>query len=214
MAERIRPVAVKGYFERYGRPVVERNRLWVLTIILSLAVLGLSAAIARLTPLKTTIPYVVRVDANGEVTGVPVPLRSPPPTHAQLRYWLARWTRQLLRVQPVLTQRGLEENYSMCRGQAVGEMLAFIKQYQPLAKLQNDPSLRITVAVESINFLSMSKNGGNVYIKAVTRKAATGEQKSWALTITYALKPPKTVADAYRNPLGIYVSDLSITEGQ
>ena len=209
MAEKIKPFALKGYFERYGRPVVERNRLWGLVLLLSVGVAALAGAIGRMAPLKTVVPYVVQVNSKGVVQGIPVKLRSPPPTHAQLRYWLALWVRQLLAIEPVLSRRGLSQDYQMTRGDASVEFLNFLKRYRPVGRLTANPALRVVVGISSVNFLG----GRNVYVKAVTRDEITGVQKDWALTLTYQLVPPRTVEEAYKNPLGLRMTNLSISEG-
>ncbi len=203
-----RPQALKGYFELYGKPRVERNRLWVSVIALSAACALLALAIIMLSPLKTVVPYVVQVDAQGRVMGLPAPLRPQPASSAEKRYWIARWTRDMLSVEPVLTRRWLEEAYQMTRSTAADETLRFANQYGAIKRLTDDPNLRVTVHVQSVNFLAH----GQAYVRALTTDSDSGATQEWALTLTYVLIPPKRVSDAEKNPLGLYFVNVSITE--
>jgi type IV secretory pathway TrbF-like protein len=63
------------WFERYGSAIVDKNRAYVLTLALTLAVAALGFALASVTPLKTVVPYIIKVADNG--SAVPVSRASP-----------------------------------------------------------------------------------------------------------------------------------------
>lgn len=204
--------AAAQFFDRFGRPIVERNRFFLLTVIMAAATAAMAIALVIVLPLKSVVPYVVQVNRRGEVAAQPLPAAHLKPTHNDLRYFLARWAHNLVAINPVLTKQNLVADYGTSRGEAVHQFDHWVRQYNPLGKLVADPSLRVTAQVESVNFLSK----GNAYIKMdVTESSqATGAITNlrYAITVTYIIVPPTTVADIYKNPLGLYETEFSITQ--
>ena len=199
------------FFERFGRPIVERNRFFLLTALMAGAVVLMAAALVVVLPLKTVVPYVIQVNRHGELAARPLPAAHLKPTHNDLRFFLARWAHNLVAINPVLTKRNLVADYHTTRGEAVQQFDHWVRHYNPLGRLMKDPSLRVTAQVESVNFLGK----GNAYIKMDATRSSnqTGRitDLRYAITVTYVIVPPTTVAAIYKNPLGLYETNFSIT---
>lgn len=200
------------FFERFGKPIVERNRFFLLTVVMASAVAFMALALVLILPLKTVVPYVVQVNQHGTIAAQPIPAAHLKPTHNDLRFFLARWAHNMVALNPVLTKRHLVADYSTLRGEALPQFRAWLRRYNPLGQIMSDPTLRVAAQVESVNFLGK----GNAYIKMdVTESSSqTGgriKQLRYAITVTYVIVPPTTVAGIYKNPLGLYETNFSIT---
>lgn len=200
------------FFERFGKPIVERNRFYLLTIIMASAVALMALALVLILPLKTVVPYIVEVNQHGTIAAQPIPATRLNPTHNELRFFLARWAHNLVALNPMLTKRHLVADYKMARGEALPQFKAWLRRYNPLGRLMSDPTLRVAAQVVSVNFLGK----GNAYIKmdATESSSQTGgriKDLRYAITVTYVIVPPTVVADIYKNPEGIYITNFSIT---
>ncbi len=199
------------FFERFGKPIVERNRFFLLTILMASATAFMAVALVLVLPLKTVVPYVVQVNQHGTIAAQPIPAAHLKPTHNDLRFFLARWAHNLVAINPVLTKRHLVTDYDTARGEAVAQFKAWLRRYNPLGQIMSDPTLRVSAQVESVNFLGKD----NAYIKMDVTQSSnrTGRIKDlrYAITVTYVIVPPTTVAGIYKNPLGLYETNFSIT---
>ena len=200
------------FFERFGKPIVERNRFFLLTILMASATAFMALALVLVLPLKTVVPYVVEVNQHGTIAAQPIPAAHLKPTHNDLRFFLARWAHNLVALNPILTKRHLVADYKTLRGEAIPQFKAWIRHYNPIGRLMSDPTLRVAAQVESVNFLGK----GNAYIKMDVTESSSqtgGRIKNlrYAITVTYVIVPPTTVADIYKNPLGLYETNFSIT---
>jgi type IV secretory pathway TrbF-like protein len=200
------------FFERFGKPIVERNRFFLLTLVMASAVAFMALALVLILPLKQVVPYIVEVNQHGTIAAQPIPATHLNPTHNELRFFLARWAHNLVAINPVLTKRHLVTDYKMARGEAWQQFKVWLRRYNPLGRLMSDPTLRVAAQVESVNFLGK----GNAYIKMDATESSSqagGRIKDlrYAITVTYVIVPPTTVARIYKNPEGIYITNFSIT---
>ena len=200
------------FFERFGKPIVERNRFFLLTIIMASAAALMALALVLVLPLKTVVPYVVQVNQHGTIAAQPLPAARLKPTHNDLRFFLARWAHNMVALNPTLTKRQLISAYRTTRGVAQAQFKAWLRRYNPFGRLMSDPTLRVSAQVVSVNFLGK----GNAYIKMDATESSNqmgGQVKvlRYAITVTYVIVPPTTVAGIYKNPEGIYETNFSIT---
>lgn len=200
------------FFERFGKPIVERNRFFLLTVVMASAVALMALTLVLILPLKTVVPYIVEVNRHGTIAAQPIPAAHLNPTHNELRFFLARWAHNLVALNPELTKRHLVTDYKMARGEALPQFKAWLRRYNPLRRLMSDPTLRVSAQVVSVNFLGK----GNAYIKMDATESSSqvgGRIKDlrYAITVTYVIVPPTVVADIYKNPEGIYITNFSIT---
>ena len=118
----------------------------------------------------------------------------------------------MVALNPTLTKRQLISAYRTTRGVAQAQFKAWLRRYNPFGRLMSDPTLRVSAQVVSVNFLGK----GNAYIKMDATESSNqmgGQVKvlRYAITVTYVIVPPTTVAGIYKNPEGIYETNFSIT---
>ena len=198
--------------ERNGDATVNQSRYFVLLVLMMLGVVLMAGALFGLAPLKTVIPYEISFDRNtGETNVRPITTERFVPNDTQKRYFIARWVRQLLTIDPFTTERDLTEAFSFVRGKAVGEFQDFIRTTQPIVRVGQDRNLTRAVQVSSLQFI-----GDNVaQTRVVTQERTTGQespQKRFILTIHFVIEPPKTEREMYQNPIGLHITHFAISE--
>lgn len=86
--ERVR----RTWFESAGKVEVERNRFWLLNMMLGLAIAALAFTLYHMMPLKTVVPYIVRVDnVTGQVAVSPLDLKHYQVREREIRRFMAWW---------------------------------------------------------------------------------------------------------------------------
>lgn len=200
-----------AFYERYARPILDRNRLFVVAVLEGLAIVALAFALAGLAPLKTVVPYLVQVHNNGSVE-VSDALKSGPwtPSKASLTYWIGLWSRELLTIDGPMTRPQLQKAYGIVRGNAVSQFIRYLKAHQPVTQAAQSPNLSQTVKISNLTFVP--PNIALVHLGTVTvdTNRRINHSNSWLLTITYGIVPPQTRRALYKNPLGIYVTNFTL----
>lgn len=207
----ILPLGWKGYFERYVGPILARDRFFI-GMVLSLAVAAAEAfALAALVPLHSLEPYVVQVNTQGRViaSGV-VAASNGQPTTAELTYWLGHWASGLFLVDPAYSRKNLRDAYLFTDGVAVGQMKAYLTSSDsPLARLAADPALRTQVAVRTVRAIGPHE----AYVVVTVKNLLTDKSVEQGVTLSYRIEPPKTVAAALVNPIGLHITNFSLDGG-
>lgn len=198
------------WFEAQGAPVVERNRYFLICLGLLIALTAACIALALMAPLKTVVPFVLEKSEEGAVQPAPQTAQQYQPGTSEKRYFIAQWVRQLLTIDPPLTERYLSEAYRVTRGKATVEFTDWVQRTAPMAELKRDPTLTRTVSISSVSLIqdqvalvrvsTERRNGGN---------PMAGREK-FVLTIHFATVPPKTEEELLGNPIGLYVTHFLV----
>lgn len=210
----IDPKAIRAWFEVYGKPVVDRNKLVVAVLALSASMGALGLAVTTILPLKTIQPYVIYTDNAGRVAADPVGAQQYKPDWNTIKYFLANWATKTLSVEPGLTKRNLEEAYRFLRSGAPSIFTQeIIEKRKPIERGATDPSLSDLAQVIAINPV----DDKTVILRIETTeysKMRPNESKknTYSMTIRYEVYPPKNEEEIMRNPLGIYITHFSITK--
>lgn len=200
-----------AFYERYARPILDRNRLMIIVVLEALALVAMGIALASIAPLKTVVPYLVQVHNNGSVE-VSNALKSGPwtPGKASLTYWLGKWTRELLTIDGPQTQKQLQTAYGIVRGNAVSEFISYAKANQPVSQAAKNPNLSQTVTINNLTFVQPNLALVHLVVHKVDSNRNIDAKRRLLLTITYGIKPPQSRSELYKNPLGIYVTNFII----
>ena len=208
----LEPKAVAQWFEKWGRPVMERNRWFIASMVLIAAVISLSLALAFLTPLKRVQPYVIKIEDTGRVLVDPVGASPYVPGEREQKYFLAQWVIHGWTMDDKLIQGYLEKAYRVTRGKASAQFQELIENSKPMERLGMEPGLTVQVKIHSINFLK--KNTALIRFETVERSEAEADHPKrtrYVLTAHFALDPPETEEEILDNPLGLFITDFSLT---
>jgi type IV secretion system protein TrbF len=210
--------AAQVWDERLGSSRLQA-RNWRLMAFgcLGLALLMGGALVWR-TSQSLVTPYVIEVEAAGQVRAIGEALTPYRPTDAQIAFHLERFISDVrsLSIDPVVVRKGWLEAYDFTtdRGAAV------LNEYARV----NDPFARVgqqTVAVEVTSVVRASDDTFQVrWIERSFLNGSLAATERWTAMVSIVIQTPRTEARLRHNPLGIYVNglnwsrELTTTEGK
>jgi type IV secretory pathway component VirB8 len=200
-----------AWYEIYIKPMVERNRAFMLAMVLAVVCVFLAASLFELIPLHNDVPWIVPVNAKtGTPTSRPIQIVGQfTPTQLEVQYFMSVWVRDMLTLNRALTVSYLKHAYGETSGHAVQLFKNWVGSHKPIYVLETTHGLIGTVTIDSTNFT----NSGRAFIRATRVKEIRGKNitQQFDITISYTLTPPTTVEQAYANPIGFKVVSFSIT---
>jgi len=208
---------LKAYFaearrwdqDRLSAAIRSRRLAWTVAAVAAGLTVVAVAAVAVLTPLKTTEPFVVRVDQTTGAVDVVRGLSSAegPATYdeAVSKYFLG----QYVRAREGYLDPAAEDAFRMVSVlSAPGEQTRWSELYRgsnPQSP-QNlyGPDGEAVVAIRAIGFIN--DDVANVRFRRTVRHARQVVESDWIATIAFTwTRAPMTEADRLRNPLGFQV---------
>ena len=195
--------------QRIGSARVQAFHWRLIALVSLLGMLGLGIALTYVSVRKDIRTYVVEIDALGEPERITLTGEAYEPTAAQTGYFIGQLVR-LVRARPldpVVIRDNWKRAYGFLAGDAVHTLNAYAADDPPLRTVDGR---RLTRTVAITNVLQKSDDTYQVrwqeteYLGGVPQRP---QQHTGLFQIE--LKPPRTEADVFRNPLGIYVLSLS-----
>lgn len=205
-------IAMRAWFERYGHHYVERNRYATLTIILGVMCSALAGSIWFMLPLKTVEPYIITIN---EATGAPDARRARAqdyePGEKEVQYFLARFASLMWEIDRFKSKENLIQAAGMTIDEGAAKLNDWINETNIFGRLRENDSLTRTVTISSVT--ALGKEAAIVRITTLERGLNTPEKREkWLLTLHFRFVPPETESDILKNPLGIYIHNLTIQE--
>jgi len=211
--------ARRAYLESTGPAVVDRARLFVGLVFVGVIALTEAIALANLIPLKTTEPYVIKVDPKGNVARQDVePQRAADytPDRPVLERELYEFVERLHAINadyPKVVQDGHIRAYAYTRGRAISEWKAFLAKEQPYQRQATQPGLIRTTELRTISF---REDGKLVLVRFATLERSAERTvpitREWLMTLQFVRQQPSDRDELRRNPLGIYITHFEIVE--
>lgn len=202
----------REWFERMGSPVVERDRYFVLAALFGIAFAGVVGTLMTMMPLTRVEPYVVQVDKiTGQTMASRAAAQAYKPGAAERQYFITKWVRGLLALDPNTTEQALAEVYENTRGKGVEEFTDFVNKTKPIVRVRTEAGLTRTVEIKSYSPL----NEQSALVRLVTEERGLDRgvtRRSYVVTIHYAIDPPDTESEIMRNPIGLFVTHFAINE--
>ena len=183
---------------------------WVAGIAIGLAVVAV-AALAAVTPLKTVVPYLIRVDnTTGVVDVVPEFRGGLEPSQAVTRYLLTQYVTLRERYVPVLAEADYEAVGAL-QGAALNQAwAAYWNRSNPESPLRaHADGGNVRAQVTAVSFLTPASGRPDLaQVRFVLRSGVPGAEtaRQYVATLAYAYGAPST-DDRSRalNPLGFRV---------
>lgn len=200
--------AARAWDERIGTARVQA-RNWRYMAFASIAgMLLFGVGLVHLAGKKQVATYVVEVDQfgmPGRITLASQPYR---PEAAQTGYFVAELVRLVRErpIDPVVLRRQWTKAYQFIAGEAVGTMNQYAASDSGLDAIGN----RIARTVEVSNVLEKGPNSYQVrWVETTYANGIRRGQEQWTGLFQVALIPPENEEDAFRNPLGMYVTNFN-----
>ena len=204
------------WYERFAKPMLDRNRLFVISVMLGCVCLVLGIALILLIPQTENriLPVLVSQHASGAVTTEIVrPSTTFDPTQATIHYFAARWVRELLGLEGALTQLNMIRAYRQTVGNATAQFKHFIRVWNPLGRVNAHPDESRSVRLRSIAWVSPDILVVRVATHTEDVSRSVNRRRRLILTLTYRIVPPHSLTGIYSNPIGFYLSNFVIEDG-
>lgn len=201
----------KGWYESFGASMVEKNRYFMLLLISLLAIVALAISFSFLMPMKTVVPYAIRVHDDGTVDAQIMTQANYVPGEPEKRYFIGQWVEGILTIDPTLSEIYLPASYRMTMGRATEELRKMIETQKPIERAKID-GIKRKAEVTNISFITPEV--AMVVVDTVTsRKGYTGEiREKYRVSVKFSIIQPKTEEEIMNNPIGLYVSDYTINK--
>lgn len=200
------------FAEIYGSAVVGQSRLFVVSGIMGFVALAAVIGMFSLANKSTAVPWIVEVNDDSGVVSRPVKIENIRPNQAVIKAELARFIKYIFTIDKALTGGYFRDANVMTSGLGTTKFANFRASENVAQRLAMETSMSRTVTVTSVDlsqqgvafvFLSTEEHVGQV-VGLVKAK--------WRVTLKYELDSPKSEAEILANPLGLFVTDLNITQ--
>ena len=195
--------------DRLASALRSRRLAWFVAGAACLLSVASVVAVASLTPLKTTEPFVIRVDqTSGAVDVVRGLRRDTPATYDEAisKYFLAQYVRS----REGYLHPAAEDNFrlvSILSTPSEQRRWADLYRGSNLDSPQNlyGPESEVIVSIRAISFIN--DKVANVRFHRTVRQAQQVTESDWIATIAFTyVQAPMTESDRLRNPLGFQIT--------
>ena len=207
--------AYDWFSDRYQSVYVSRNRWFVMAIALAAVAAMQGLALLFMTPLKTSVPFLVREESSGSITTVE-PLsgkESVTYDEAVRKYFVAKYlvSREVYDPVDLLEHyRAVDLMSESAERRSFHQAIVTSNPSSPLSVYGNQAKRFVTI--KSISFLGESSV--QVRFSAVERRVASPDKTSECIA-TLAFRfgaPPSAEADRLVNPLGFQVTSYRVDQ--
>ncbi len=163
-------------------------------------------------------PYVVEVDAAGQVRAIGEAATPYKATDAQIAYHLTRFVTNVrsLAIDPVVVRQNWLEAYDYTTDRGAATLNDYARSNDPFSRVGQN-----SVAVEITSVVRASENSFQVrWIERSYVNGSPASSERWTAVLSIVLQAPRNEERLRRNPLGIYVNglawsrELDATEGK
>jgi type IV secretory pathway TrbF-like protein len=193
--------------DRIGSARVQARNWQLMAVCSSFLSVALVAGLMwQSTRLKIT-PYIVEVDAQGEVKGVGPVTDHYQPTDAQIAHHLERFIRDVrsIPIDPVVLRDSWLEAYDFTTQRGALALNEFARANDPFANVGLS-----SIAIEVTSVIRASQNSFQVrWVEHKFANGATSATERWTAILTIVMTPPRDESHLRKNPLGLYVDGLN-----
>ena len=193
--------------ERIGSARVQA-RHWQLMAVCSslLSVVLVGGLVWQSSRFKIT-PYIVEIDAQGDVKGIGPVTDHYQPTDAQIAHQLERFIRDVrsIPIDPVVLRDDWLEAYDFTTPRGAMSLNEFARANDPFANVG-----QTSIAIEVTSVVRASQTSFQVrWIEHKYANGAASVTERWTAILTLIMTPPRDEGHLRKNPLGLYVDGLN-----
>lgn len=200
------------HFERGVRPTVERNRMFLITMVLAAGTVLNGIGWYIFLPLKTVETYQVNKVEGGRLVADGTAVGSWTPDSDSIAYFLNKWAGDVFNVNAPTIESGLRESGSLVIGSARAQLQEMRAKDNPLASLRDNPEYSRTYEHVSINFIK--DDVALLRFRTIARSTPQAQPRviTHAMTVSFTRVKPTTRAEVLKNPAGLFVTNINLTE--
>lgn len=199
--------AAQVWDQRIGSSQAQAANWRLMAMGTALVCMALAGGMIWLSSQSRVTPYVVEVDTLGQVRAVAPASDAYQPTDAQMAWFLARFITNVrsLSIDPVLVRQNWLEAYAFATDRAAQALNAQAQASDPFAGIgERSVTVTISSVVRASPTSFQVKWREQAYLRGMPDKAT-----HWTALLTVQQSLPKRADILRKNPLGLYVTDLS-----
>lgn len=183
--------------------------MWAFFMVVGVALLE-GLALAGITPLKTAVPYIVKVDQSTGIIEILEPLKEStvPQDEALLKYWIVKY---LMAREQYDIQSFKDDAYIVSKMSSPKIFNQYSVEYAP--SQEDSPynkyadKATVTINVRDITFLD--KDTAVVHVKRTVNMYQEKRESYWIITLSFKFQlTPESESDRFINPLGFQVTNF------
>lgn len=193
---------------RLGSLDAQVRRWYGTASVLGVLSLGLAAALVWESTRSRIVPYIVQVDARGEVRGIGT-VESSTPTDAQIAHHLERFIRDVrsVPIDPIVLRDNWLEAYAYVTARCAATLNDYARAVEPFKRVG-----QASTSVEVISVVRASATSFQVrWSERKFQQSSPVASERWTAILTLQVKPPVDELQLRKNPLGVYVDSVSWT---
>lgn len=200
------------YFERGARPTLERNRLFLITVLLAAGHLATGIAWNVLLPLKSVETFQVNKVEGGRLVADGSAVGNWAPDSDSIAYFLNKWANSVFDVNRATIDGTLTEAGGLVIGSAKAQLQEMRKKDNPLVSLRDYPQYSRSYDFTTLNFIK--DDVALIRFRTLTRLAPESAPMivTYAMTVSFTRVKPVTRAEVMKNPAGLFITNINITE--
>jgi type IV secretory pathway component VirB8 len=200
------------HFERGARPSLERNRWFLIALILATGHVfnGIGWNIAL--PLKTIETFQVNKAEGGRLVADGTPVGAWVPDSDSIMYFLNQWATNVFVVDRANIEGTLTAAGERVTGAAKAQLGEMRRKDNPLVALRDYPQYSRGYEFITLNFVK--DDVALLRFRTIERLSPESKPKivTYAMTISFTRVKPTTRADVMKNPAGLFVTNFNLTE--
>jgi len=201
----------REYFERGAGTVIERNRWFLMCILLCVLLMLNAAGWYVAIPLKTVEVYGANKAEGGRLVVDSQPVGTWAPDKDSIEYFLNQWANNLYTVNRSDIDKTMSAAAELTIGDAAAQMKEFRAKDNPLVSLANNLSYSRSYEFITINWIE--NNVALLRYSTTTRKNSDlPVVVTYAMKITFTRIKPTTREQVMKNPAGLFITNFDPTE--
>lgn len=202
--------ARRGWNDRLENERIHAARWRMAALGATATALALAIGLAIAANHPAPAPLIVRVDSNGAASVVgragATDFQAGP---SEFRFFLSNWIKLVRAVplDPVVIKDNWNNAYAFMTPAAANKLNAWARE--PGSPLSNVGSSTTQIQIESVLPVSQNSYQARWQETRYTDSGAIKDVSTWTCTFTVKVIPPTDDAEAYRNPMGLFIDDFN-----
>lgn len=200
----------REYFERGAKASIERNRWFLIALLLVGGHIANGFAWGVMLPLKTVETYQINKVEGGRLVADPNAVGHWSPDSDSISYFLNKWASNVMEVNSATIEGTLAQASEIAVGTAKDQLRELRLKDNPLIMLRDVPGYSRNY--EFVSFNTVKDDVVLLRFKTVTRRGDFATTATHSMTITFTRVKPTTRAQVMKNPAGLFVTNFNLTE--
>jgi type IV secretion system protein TrbF len=203
--------AKQEWDERIGSARVQAKNWRVVALLSLIIAFILLVSLLVVLILRKDHVFIAEVSGNGEIINV-APLQTAyHPSQTQIAYFVGHFVKLIRSVplDPVVAKQDWLTAYSFLTQQSANKLNTYLSKNNPLQLLGKKT---IIVNIQSVHPISQNTYNVNWDEETTNIDGQIEEQHNMSGIFTVSIKTPDTQKDILKNPLGVFIVNLDISE--